>query len=265
MLTFDVTFFGTGTSQGIPVIGCTCEVCTSANPRDQRLRSSIGVEVNDKQIVIDCGPDFRQQLLRSNFTRVEHILLTHEHMDHISGIDDVRALNFTLNKPMKIYATSRVQSRLKEQFAYAFSEQKYPGAPEIELRSLSDEPFEIGGVPIIPLPVLHGGWPVMGFRIGDFAYITDAKSIPDTTLKLLNGVKVLVLNALRMTPHHSHFTLDEAVQVAEQVGVDILYLTHISHQLGKHENIMPILPHWAKPAYDGLQIRISSEGCTVLC
>ena len=247
-----VEFLGTGTSQGVPLIGCTCRVCLSQDTRDQRLRCSVLIRHPLAHFVIDSGPDFRQQMLRARVHRLDALLFTHGHKDHIAGTDDVRAFNYLQRKPMPLYADQRVQAALKREFYYAFEEHRYPGIPELHLMNIDEEPFDLLGVPIIPLPVMHLNLPVLGFRIGPLAYITDANAIPDATVERLAGVEVLVLNALRQTPHPSHFTLDEALEQARRIGAERTYFTHLSHQMGLHTEISSILPSGVELAYDGL-------------
>ncbi|GCD77013.1 hydrolase [Thermaurantimonas aggregans] len=252
-----VIFTGTGTSQGIPVIGCKCPVCTSQNPRDRRTRTSVHVIVGDIHLQVDVGPDFRQQMLANQLDRVDAVLLTHEHMDHLAGIDDLRPLIFNQKRPMPIYGTSRVLKVVRQQFPYAFAseEDRYPGAPELKAVEIDGQkPFKVEGVSVIPLPVLHGNWPVLGFRMGNFSYITDANQIPNSTYALLRGSEYLVLNALRKEPHYSHFTLDEAIDVAKKVGARHTFLTHISHDMGLEEEVSRMLPAGISLAYDGLVV-----------
>lgn len=247
-----VTLLGTGTSQGVPVIGCGCEVCRSLDYRDKRLRSSVYVEANGVSFVIDTGPDFRQQMLREGIQRLDAVVFTHSHKDHTAGLDDVRAYNFKQNMDMPVYGMQQVLDQLKIEFAYAFTEKKYPGIPQLKLHSLNETEFEIHGVKITPLPVLHLKLPVLGFRIGSFAYITDANEIPDKTYQKLKGVDVLVLNALQHEKHISHFNLDEAIQVAQKVRAGKTYFTHISHKLGLHKSVEKELPPTIFLGYDGL-------------
>lgn len=252
-----VILTGTGTSQGIPVIGCNCAVCTSDDPRDKRTRTSAHVIVDHIHLQIDIGPDFRQQMLNNRLNRVDAVLLTHEHMDHLSGIDDLRPLIFSQKKPMPLYGTKRVLNAVRQQFPYAFANEaeRYPGAPELLAMPIDEnQAFEIEGVKVIPLPVLHGHWPVLGFRIGNFSYITDANQIPEATYKILEGSEYLVLNALRKEKHYSHFTLDEAIAVAARVGARQTYFTHISHDMGLHVEISSTLPEGISLAFDGLEI-----------
>ncbi|NVK03296.1 MAG: MBL fold metallo-hydrolase [Flavobacteriia bacterium] len=250
---------GTGTSQGVPVIGCHCEVCTSADPKDKRLRSA-AIFRADKQsgVAIDCGPDFRAQMLQIGQVKLEHILLTHEHMDHVAGIDDVRAFNFQAGVTMNIWATPRVQDRLRAQFSYAFQAQPYPGAPRIELQLLPDEPFEIDAMHIEPIRVHHGKWPVHGFRIGDTAYITDVNGIDEEELEHLQNLENLVLGVLHRKAHHSHFNLEEGIKMAQRIGAKRTYFTHISHNMGLYESVQNELPEGIELAYDGLELDVNA-------
>jgi len=247
-----VTLLGTGTSQGVPVIGCGCEVCRSLDYRDKRLRSSVHVEVNGVSFVIDTGPDFRQQMLREGIQHLNAVIFTHSHKDHTAGLDDVRAYNFKQNMDMPVYGMQQVLDQLKVEFAYAFSEKKYPGIPQLKLYNLTEAEFEIHGIKITPLPVTHLKLPVLGFRIGSFAYITDANEISEKTYQKLKGVEVLVLNALQHEKHISHFNLDEAIQVAQKVGAGKTYFTHISHKLGLHKVVEKELPPTIFLGFDGL-------------
>jgi phosphoribosyl 1,2-cyclic phosphate phosphodiesterase len=249
-----ITFLGTGTSQGVPVIGCTCEVCRSMDYRDKRLRSSVHLQVNEKSLVIDTGPDFRQQMLREQIQQLDAVLFTHGHKDHIAGLDDVRAYNFLQQMDMPVYATAHVLRQLEVEFYYAFEEKKYPGTPQLQLNEINENPFEIQGIPVLPLPVKHLKMPVLGFRIGDFSYITDANHVPDETYERMKGTRVLVLNALQKEKHISHFNLMEALEVAARVKADQTYLIHISHKLGTHKQIQQELPNSVALAYDGLSI-----------
>lgn len=251
-----ITFLGTGTSQGVPLIACTCEVCTSEDSRDKRLRTSILLEFNDIAIVVDTGPDFRQQMLREKVKRLDAVLFTHEHKDHIAGLDDIRAFNFILKRKIDVYASNRVQDAIRREFAYIFSDTKYPGIPEIELHTIQNKPFEIQGIPVIPIEVLHYKLSVFAFRFGDFVYITDANAISQQEKKKIMGCKILVINALRRQAHVSHFTLQEALDLIAELKPEKAYLTHISHQLGKHSNIEKELPSGVFQAYDGLQIQL---------
>lgn len=250
------TFLGTGTSQGVPIIGCQCEVCTSLNPHDKRLRTAGMVSWEDKNIVIDAGPDFRQQLLRENIDNIEAILFTHEHNDHTAGLDDVRPINFKHNKHMPLYATPSVQRDLKTRFAYAFDENPYPGAPQLALKTISkDTLIEISGVKIQPIEVSHGlGNTVLGFRFNDLVYITDCKSIDNVEFKKLKNTKILILNALHRKPHYSHMNLEEALDLIKKVQPEKAFLTHISHNMGKESDVNRELPNGVQLAYDGLRV-----------
>lgn len=251
-----VTFLGTGTSQGVPVIACGCEVCTSADARDKRLRSSILIEAEDKTVAIDSGPDFRYQMLRANVQHLDAVVYTHEHKDHVAGMDDIRAFNFKQQEPMNIYADARVQAALMREFPYVFAEFKYPGIPQVNIHPIGLEPFDIGSIHFIPVEVLHYKLPVLGFRINDFTYITDAKTVTDQEKEKIKGTRILVINALQKQTHISHFTLDEAISFAQEIGAETTYFTHISHRLGKHADIEPELPSGIKLAYDGLKFNI---------
>ena len=251
-----ITFLGSGTSQGVPVIGCNCEVCQSLDYRDKRLRSSIRVEVSGQTIIVDTGPDFRQQMLRQHIRRVDAILFTHAHRDHTAGLDDVRAFNFMQEMDMPVFGTGAVLDQLRLEYSYAFAKDAYPGIPRLALNQIQDEAFAINGVTILPLPVLHLKTPVLGFRFGNFSYITDAKFIPDDTLERLKGTEVLVLNALQHTPHVSHFNLTEALDMVSKIQPGKTYLTHISHRLGLHSETEKNLPAGVSLAYDGLEISL---------
>jgi len=253
-----VTFLGTGTSQGVPLIACTCRVCSSSDPLNKRLRSSIRIESAGKNIVIDSGPDFRQQMLRSHTTRLDALLFTHEHKDHIAGMDDIRAYNYIHRTPIDVYASERVQEALRREYQYIFSDFKYPGIPEINLHTIEkDRDFMIGELRVSPIEVMHYRLPVLGFRIHDFTYITDANYISDAEKDKIRGSKVLVLNALRHEKHISHYTLDEAIALVRELEVPEAYFTHISHQLGLHHEIEAQLPEGMHLAYDGLELEIS--------
>jgi phosphoribosyl 1,2-cyclic phosphate phosphodiesterase len=249
-----ITFLGTGTSQGIPVITCNCVVCRSDDYRNKRLRVSVLIETADKTIVIDSGPDFRYQMLRANVQDLDAILYTHEHKDHVAGLDDIRPFNYLLKKNIDIYATERVQHGLRKEFSYIFAEVKYPGLPQIEMHTISDQSFYIGNTEIKPLDIMHYKLPILGFRIGDFTYITDAKTVPEETVEKIKGTKLLVINALQNEHHISHFTLDEAIEFAQRIGAEATYFTHMSHNLGLHEDVEKELPKNIKLAYDGLTL-----------
>lgn len=247
---------GTGTSQGVPVIGCSCEVCQSDHSKDKRLRSSILIESNGMTLTVDAGPDFRYQMLRADVKSLDGILITHNHKDHIAGLDDVRSFNFLSKKPMDIYATPRDQNAIKQEFSYAFTNSKYPGVPSFNLHTINEEEFIIGNLPIQPIPALHYSMEVMGFRIGDFAYITDTNYIPAASLNNLLGCKVIVLNALRREKHVSHYNLEEAIRVLEFLQPEQAYLSHIGHFLGLHSEVEKELPEFIQLAFDGLCLEI---------
>lgn len=251
-----VRFLGTGTSQGVPVIGCECTVCTSNDAKNKRLRSSIHIEINNLSIVVDTGPDFRQQMLRSKIKDIDALLFTHEHKDHTAGLDDIRAYNYIHQKHIDIYLSAHVEEALKNDYAYIFSEEKYPGIPLVNLHTIKNEPFIVQNILITPIEVFHYKLPVFGFRFGDFTYITDAKTIVNKELEKLKGTKTLVINALRREKHISHFTLDEALEIIDQIKPEKAYLTHISHQLGLHEEVQKELPANVFLAYDDLIIEI---------
>lgn len=251
-----VTFLGTGTSQGVPVIGCTCHICTSLDYRDKRLRTSIHIEVDEQSFVVDTGPDFRQQMLREKIKQLDAVIFTHAHRDHTAGLDDVRAYNFMQSMDMPVYGSAEVLAQLKVEYAYAFADVKYPGIPRLLLNEINHNPFIVNQVNIIPLPVMHMKLPVLGFRIKNFSYITDANYIPDTTMELLKGTEVLVLNALQLEPHISHFNLEQAIATVEKIKPTKTYFTHISHKLDLHSIIERKLPHNISLAYDGLQISV---------
>ena len=252
----EITFLGTGTSTGVPMIACPCAVCHSPDSRDKRLRSSILIRTEKTTIVIDTTPDFRYQMLRQNVTSLDAVVFTHPHKDHIAGLDDVRAYNFFMKVPMNVYANALTEETLKREFGYAFSDKKYPGVPEIQLHTIDDQPFQVGDLTFIPILVWHYKMPVYGYRIGDFTYITDANRIDDAEKEKIRGSKVLVLNALRRESHMSHFTLSEAIALSRELEVQQAYFTHISHQLGLHASVSEELPLGAALAYDGLTIRI---------
>lgn len=251
-----VTFLGTGTSQGVPLIGCTCKVCTSTDKRDNRLRSSVMIEHNNTNIVIDTGPDFRQQMLREKVKKLDAVIFTHEHKDHIAGLDEVRAFNFINNMVMPVYATERVQNALKREFAYIFSGEDYPGIPKVELHTIGSEGFTVGDMNVIPIDVLHYKLPVKAFRIGNFTYITDANFISEEEKKKIRGSEVVVINALRRNEHISHFTLAQAIDLSNELKAKKTYFTHISHQLGTYNEVSLELPPHIELAYDGLTINV---------
>lgn len=250
------TFLGTGTSQGVPVIGCDCSVCQSEDPRDKRLRSSLMAENKGSVIVIDAGPDFRQQMLREKVKKLDAILLTHGHKDHTGGLDDVRAFNFLQKRPLDLYGREEVLDIVQHEFSYAFQEDKYPGVPQIELIRVDHNPFTINGLGISPIEVLHNKMIVLGFRINKLTYITDASYIDPSEIEKIRGTEVFIINALRRKTHHSHFNLDEALKVIAEVGPRKAYLTHIGHTMGTYEELIADLPANVFPAYDGLKIVI---------
>lgn len=248
-----VVLLGTGTSQGVPVIGCECKVCKSADSKDNRLRTSVYIEHKKHSILIDAGPDFRQQMLREKITKLDAILFTHEHKDHVGGLDDVRAYNFMTNKPMDVYAEQRVQESLRREYSYVFTNKTYPGVPRIKLNTITDEAFNIGNITVIPIRVMHHRLPIMGYRIGDLSYITDANYISDEEKEKLLGSKIIIINALRQEQHISHFSLNEAVEIAKECGARKTYITHISHHMGLYKEINKSLPDNMELGYDGLR------------
>ena len=251
-----VTFLGTGTSQGVPVIGCNCEICSSLDFRDKRLRSSVHLEIGDKSLVIDTGPDFRQQMLRERISSLDGILYTHEHKDHTAGLDDIRPFNFSQEKDMPIYGQLPVLNQIKKEFSYIFTGHRYPGIPMVQTHEIENKPFEVEGIPIIPIKVLHYKLPVFGYRIKDFTYITDANYIGPDELKKIDGTKVLVLNALQNKEHISHFNLSQALEIVRQIRPEKSYFTHVSHKLGRHSVVESSLPENVFLAYDGLKLTL---------
>ncbi len=249
-----ITFLGTGTSTGVPMVACTCEVCRSTDPRDRRLRSSILVESEKTCFVIDTTPDFRYQMLRQQVRKLDAVLYTHPHKDHIAGLDDVKAFSFFGGKPMDVYANELTEKALRREFMYVFDEHKYPGVPEIVLHPVNLEPFHIGDIPVIPILVWHLHMPVYGFRMGNFTYITDANRIDPEEQDKIRGSAIMVLNALRHKEHLSHFSLSEAVNMVNQLQVPQAYFTHISHQLGLQAEVAATLPPHIQLAWDGLRL-----------
>ena len=251
-----ITFLGTGTSGGVPMIACPCEVCASTNKKDKRLRSSILVKSATTSFVVDTTPDFRYQMLRDNVQNLDAVLFTHHHKDHIAGLDDIRAYNYFQKKPMEIYATVLTQEALRKEFSYAFHEKKYPGIPEMNIITIDLEPFVIGDIPVTPILVWHHLMPVHGYRFGKFTYVTDANRIDTDEMEKIKGSDIMVINALRKEKHVSHFTLGEAIELIHELKVPKAYLTHISHQLGLHNEVSKELPAGIELAYDQLTIDI---------
>ena len=251
-----VTFLGTGTSQGVPVIACDCEVCRSVDFRDKRLRCSVLIQTEGKSIVIDTGPDFRQQMLREKVKHLDAVVFTHQHKDHTAGMDDVRSFNFIQGSEIPVYARQDVMAQLKQEYEYVFAEHKYPGVPRIEENLITIDPFLAADVQFVPIEVMHHKLSVFGYRIGNFTYITDANFISDSEMEKIKGSEILVLNALRKTSHISHFSLDEALEIAEKLEVSKTYLTHISHGLGKHRDVSKELPENVELAFDGLKVEL---------
>lgn len=251
-------FLGTGTSQGVPVIGCKCDVCQSQNPKDQRLRTAFYVDSGKTKIAIDCGPDFRQQFLQNGLYDVDAILITHPHQDHTAGLDDVRAINFIQNKRIPIYGSEASLNRLREQYSYIFNNPDYPGIPQIELREIPLQPFRIGDIDITPIQAMHMHMPVLGFRLGACTYLTDANYIAPEEQEKMRRSRFLVLNALRQKEHHSHFSLAQALQLADELQAEKAFFTHISHQMGLHHEVQAQLPPKRFLGYDGLALDSSN-------
>ncbi len=252
-----ITFLGTGTSQGVPVIACSCRICSSSDLKDKRYRSSVLIEIDNKALVIDTGPDFRSQMLANHVQRLDAVLFTHEHKDHVAGLDDIRPFNFKQQAPISVYASERVEQAIKREFHYIFAEKKYPGIPEITLHKIDLEPFTLfENIQIIPIEVKHYLMPVLGFRINNFTYITDAKTIAEKEIEKIKGTEVLVINALRIESHPAHFNLDEALQFIDIIKPKMAFLTHISHLFGTHKEIEQMLPKNVYVSYDGLQFDI---------
>lgn len=253
MKKFQVRVLGSGTSQGIPLIGCQCDVCTSTNPKDKRLRSAILFSWGEENFVIDTGPDFRYQMLREKVRSLRAVLYTHEHKDHIAGMDDVRAFNYLEKRDMELFASDGTANALRREFYYAFGKETYPGVPKINLHIIDNEPFQLPDGPMVtPILGYHYRMPVYGFRINDFAYFTDVKTIPEEELKKMEGLDVLILDCLKEEPHISHLNLEEALALIERLKPKKAYLTHISHQFGKDEDINAKLPLNVETAFDGL-------------
>jgi phosphoribosyl 1,2-cyclic phosphate phosphodiesterase len=249
-----ITFLGTGTSSGVPMIACDCEVCTSTDKKDKRLRSSIMVESSTTTIVIDTTPDFRYQMLRAGVKKLNAVLFTHSHKDHIAGLDDIRAFNYFQGQPMFVYANQMTMKALEREFQYAFGEHKYPGVPDIKTVIINDKPFLIGDIPVVPIIVWHLKMQVYGFRFGRFTYITDANRIEEAERKKIIGSDTIVLNALRKEKHISHFNLGEATTLVSELNIPHAYFTHISHQLGRHTEVERLLPEGMHLAYDEMTL-----------
>ncbi|MFP4288070.1 MAG: MBL fold metallo-hydrolase [Bacteroidota bacterium] len=250
----EVIFLGTGTSTGVPVVACDCEVCKSDNKKDHRLRTSVLIRVNQKNLVIDCGPDFRYQMIREQVEDISAIIFTHGHRDHIAGLDDVRAFNYVLNKTVDVYASQDVINAIRREFPYIFTEKRFFGAPQLDFHVINNQIFTIGDLEIKPLEVWHHKLPVFGFRIGNFSYVTDANYISEQEKEKLKGTDVLVINALRKSKHISHFSLEEAVEIINEIKPREAYITHMSHFMGLHEKVQDSLPDNVFLAYDGLTI-----------
>ena len=251
-----ITLLGTGTSSGIPLIGCRCDVCRSLDYRDKRLRVSIYVETQGKCFVIDTGPDFRQQMLREDITQLDAVIFTHQHKDHTAGLDDVRAFNFLQNKDMPVYGRLQVLEQLKREFEYVFADYRYPGIPRLQLHEITNTPFDVLGITFIPIDVLHHRLPVFGFRIGNFAYLTDVNHIPEAELAKLQNLDVLILGALQRETHISHFNLQQAIDVVSILKPKVTYFTHLSHKMDRHAEVEKELPAHIRLGFDGLKIKL---------
>jgi phosphoribosyl 1,2-cyclic phosphate phosphodiesterase len=254
-----VTLLGTGTSQGVPVVGCQCAVCHSDDPRDCRLRTAAFVEVEGLNILLDAGPDLRMQLLHSNITRVDAVLVTHEHKDHLAGLDDIRPIYFMMKEPIQIYAMPRVLKVIRKDYDYAFRQHPYPGVPSFVLHPVNNDPFMVGSVEIIPIHVRHLTLPILGFRIQDMAYITDGSFIAETEMQKLQGLKLLVINALRIKEHYSHFNLQQALAIIERLQPEQAVITHVSHEMGLYQEVSRGLPPNVRIGYDGLSYEITKN------
>lgn len=251
-----ITFLGTGTSQGVPVIGCNCEICQSLDFRDKRTRTSLHLENEGKSVVIDTGPDFRMQMLRESINRLDAVVYTHEHKDHTAGLDDIRPFNFMQQTDIPLFGTTQVLDQIKTEFSYIFSNNKYPGIPRVLINEIHNLPFDVLGIPFIPIQVMHHKLPVFGFRIKDFTYLTDANYIAPEEIEKIKGTKILVVNALQIAPHISHFTLEEALAFIGEIGPEKAYLTHISHRMGMHQRVQERMPENVELAFDGLKIHL---------
>lgn len=254
-----LTFLGTGTSQGVPIIGCMCRVCQSTNSKDKRMRSAVWLHLNGKNIIIDAGPDFRMQMLQHQINDVAAIFITHDHSDHIAGLEDVRPYNFRQKKPMPLYATLKTEQSLRKRYAYAFQKNPYPGSPSFEfVRINKNKKFTLNDIIFQPIEVVHGfNTKVIGFRFGDVTYITDCKYIVPKEFKKLVGTKILIINALHHNEHHAHLNLKEAIALSEQLQPEQTFFTHISHGMGLHDEVCAMLPENISPAYDGLKLNLS--------
>ncbi len=254
----EITLLGTGTSQGIPVIGCTCRTCQSTDPKDKRLRTAAFVQAGDLGLAIDLGPDFRQQMLNNKFSNVHAVLLTHEHNDHISGLDDIRPINYIYDREIPIYGSARSLLEIRRRFIYAFDhEYFYPGKPRVSGVVINDQPFTIGHSEIIPIPVDHGDLSIYGFRIGNLGYITDAKTIPESSMDLLQDLDVLILNSLRGRTHPTHLNIEEAITLVDILKPRQTFFTHMSHEMGLHQEVNTILPDHIRLGYDGLRVVVN--------
>jgi phosphoribosyl 1,2-cyclic phosphate phosphodiesterase len=251
-----ITFLGSGTSGGVPMIACPCAVCRSTDRKDKRLRSSILVKSPTTTLVVDSGPDFRYQMLRADVKHLDAIVFTHSHKDHVAGLDDVRAYNFFSGLPMPVYSDELTQQVLIREFPYAFKDARYPGVPEIQLNSIALDPFMIGDIPVTPIQVWHLKMPVLAYRFGDFTYVTDANRIDESEKQKIRGSQVLIVNALRKEKHISHFSLQESIDLARELDVPKVWFTHISHQLGKHADVSTELPPGIALGYDMLEIKV---------
>ena len=254
-----ITFLGTGTSGGIPMIACGCNVCNSMNEKDKRLRSSILVQSEKTTLVVDTTPDFRTQMIRENVKKLDAVIFTHPHKDHIAGLDDIKAYNYFQKKPMEVYANILTQEALHREYYYIFAKEKYPGIPDVNMHTITNEPFVVGDIPVIPILVYHLKMPVYGFRFGDFTYITDANRIDEEEKEKIKGSKILVVNALRKKEHISHYNLQQAIDLVEELKIPKAYFTHISHQLGLHDEINKELPSGIKLACDRLKIDLKGK------
>jgi phosphoribosyl 1,2-cyclic phosphate phosphodiesterase len=260
--TINVVFLGTGTSTGVPVVACNCPVCLSSDPRDQRLRTSVMIQTNGHNLVIDCGPDFRYQMIREKVEDISAIILTHGHRDHTAGLDDVRAFNYVLNKTIDIYAGEDVVNSIRTEFPYIFTEKRFFGAPQLNFHIITNRPFQIQDVDVLPIEVLHHKLTIFGFRFGDFTYITDASHIEEQEMEKIRNTDILVINALRKSKHISHFSLSEALDVIKEINPREAYITHLSHFIGLHDEVQKSLPDKVFLAYDGLKLEVKERAYT---